>query len=379
MVATSTSLWPTPTVSSSSTSLPDASSTSSACSVASEMPPSWPRVDIERMNTPASRKWSLSRMRSPSTAPCAERAGWVDRDHADGLLSRRSSVTSDASRLDLPTPGGPVKPGHDRPTGVRVQLADELIGGRVAVLDQADGARDRPLLAGQHAGHQRRCGRSRGGRSCRLQAAVERVQQRVVLVRQADRDAYAGGRAERRQRPHDHALALQPGRQRGAVTDLGADEVGGGRLEPQPARLQLGLQPPRSPRFARAGGPARRRRPGWRQRGRAGSETSNGAAHLAQLGDHDRRWRDARSRCAARPGRRSSRTCAARPRSAAAAWAADRIDVTGVVDVLVVGGVDHDQHALGHGVQERRQRRRRRRCRRWGCWGCRRRRCGWRR
>ncbi len=68
--ATSTSLCPTPTVSSSSTSLPEASSTSSACSVASLTPPRCPRVLIERMKTPGSRKWSVRRIRSPSTAPC---------------------------------------------------------------------------------------------------------------------------------------------------------------------------------------------------------------------------------------------------------------------------------------------------------------------
>src|SRR2546428_591156 len=52
------------------TSLRAASSTSSACSVAWARPPGWPRVPIERMNTPGSRKWSARRMRSPSSAPC---------------------------------------------------------------------------------------------------------------------------------------------------------------------------------------------------------------------------------------------------------------------------------------------------------------------
>ena len=110
LVATSTSLWPTPTVSSSSTSLPEASSTSSACSVASEIPPRWPRVDIERMNTPASRKWSLSLIRSPSTAPCENGLDGSTETMPTVFWSLRSSVTSDDNRLDLPTPGGPVNP-----------------------------------------------------------------------------------------------------------------------------------------------------------------------------------------------------------------------------------------------------------------------------
>ena len=40
-----------------------------------------------------------------------ERARRVDRDHADGLLlARARAATSAEIKLDLPTPGGPVKP-----------------------------------------------------------------------------------------------------------------------------------------------------------------------------------------------------------------------------------------------------------------------------
>jgi len=42
---------------------------SAAWSAASLSPPSAPRLAIERMNTPGSRKWSVSRIRSPSNAP----------------------------------------------------------------------------------------------------------------------------------------------------------------------------------------------------------------------------------------------------------------------------------------------------------------------
>ncbi len=49
IAAISTSLWPTPTVSITITSHPAASSTRSACGVAHDSPPRWPREAIERM------------------------------------------------------------------------------------------------------------------------------------------------------------------------------------------------------------------------------------------------------------------------------------------------------------------------------------------
>ena len=67
--ATSTSAWPTPTVSTSTTSQPAASSTRIACGVAQARPPRWPREAIDRMKTPPSVAWSCMRTRSPSRAP----------------------------------------------------------------------------------------------------------------------------------------------------------------------------------------------------------------------------------------------------------------------------------------------------------------------
>ena len=52
--ATSTSLWPVPTVSSSTMSNPAASSTAAAAVEVAASPPAWPRDAIERMNTPSS-------------------------------------------------------------------------------------------------------------------------------------------------------------------------------------------------------------------------------------------------------------------------------------------------------------------------------------
>ena len=144
---TSTSLWPVPTVSRKTTSLPAASSTSSAWSVASARPPRWPRVPIERMKTPGSRKWSVRRMRSPSSAPCVNGldgsteitptvwscAADVADERADQARLADAGRAGDADRVGA--------------AGVRVELADELVGERVAVLDEGDRARERAPVA----------------------------------------------------------------------------------------------------------------------------------------------------------------------------------------------------------------------------------------
>ena len=106
----SISACPTPTVSTNTSSRPAASSSSAACSAASESPPSAPRLAIERMNTPWSRKCSESRIRSPSSAP------WVNGEEGSTdstptvLPASRLAFVSAPISVDLPTPGGPVKP-----------------------------------------------------------------------------------------------------------------------------------------------------------------------------------------------------------------------------------------------------------------------------
>ena len=81
--ATSTSTWPTPTVSITIQGHPAASRTRTASRVASESPPRWPRVAIERMNTPSSVAWSDIRTRSPRMAPPREGRRRVDGEHGD--------------------------------------------------------------------------------------------------------------------------------------------------------------------------------------------------------------------------------------------------------------------------------------------------------
>ena len=112
---TSTSAWPTPTVSRNTSSLPEASISSAACSAASASPPSAPRVAIERMKTPGSRKCSESRMRSPSRAPPRNgELGSIDSTATSRSCARWSLISAPIS-VDLPAPGGPVKPTTEAP------------------------------------------------------------------------------------------------------------------------------------------------------------------------------------------------------------------------------------------------------------------------
>ena len=65
---------------------------------------------IERMKTPGSRKWSASRMRSPSSAPLVNgELGSIESTATSRSLSR-ACLTSAPISVDLPTPGGPVNP-----------------------------------------------------------------------------------------------------------------------------------------------------------------------------------------------------------------------------------------------------------------------------
>ena len=104
------SLWPVPTVSMKTTSFPEASRRRAAWSVASARPPSWPRVPIERMKTPGSRKCSESRIRSPRMAPWVN--GLVGSTEITPAVrpSERTLPTSAETRVDFPTPGAPVTP-----------------------------------------------------------------------------------------------------------------------------------------------------------------------------------------------------------------------------------------------------------------------------
>ena len=212
MPITSTSPCPAPTVSRKSRSLPDASSTSIACSVASASPPRWPRVPIERMKTSGSRKWSLRRMRSPSSAPCVNGLDGSTEIDADALLllahvadERADQATTCRRRA------GPVTPTRTA-AGVGIDVADDSYASGVAVLDERDRARERALVARAHAGG-------------------ERLPRPVSARRQAARCSglSAAARAERR------ASTAAPRRSRAARAQARRARAASSRDDPDPA------------------------------------------------------------------------------------------------------------------------------------------------
>ena len=226
---------------------------------------------IERMKTPSSRKWSARRMRSPSSAPLRERARRVDGDHAHPLaLGRAGAPTSagDQARLADSRRAGEA---DDRGlAGARVELAHELVGERVAVLDEGDRPRDRALVAARDARRPERAGRSAGG-SPRLQRPRQGGGEDRVLLGRADRDpdacrgrrtAPAGARS-----PHRASSARARAR---AVADVDGEEVGARRERPHPRGRERGRRArPGRARSDPACGGARRGRPGSRAPRRA--------------------------------------------------------------------------------------------------------------
>ena len=91
--AMSTSIWPTPTVSTRARRKFAAPSTRRASGTARESPPRWPRVAIERMNTCSLVAWSCMRMRSPRIAPPVK--GELGSTHSTPTRSKGSSPSKD--------------------------------------------------------------------------------------------------------------------------------------------------------------------------------------------------------------------------------------------------------------------------------------------
>ena len=91
-------------------------------------------------------------MRSPRSAPVREGARGIDGDDADGPPASRTCPTSAPMRVDFPTPGRPGDPDDRRAARVRVDLADERVRERIAVLDERDRTGERATIAGAHAG-----------------------------------------------------------------------------------------------------------------------------------------------------------------------------------------------------------------------------------
>ena len=146
--AISTSACPTPTVSTSTTSQPAASSTRIACGVAHDSPPRCPRdghrADVDaRVGGVVLHPHPVAEQRA-----AGERRGRVDREHADPLVPaavrRRPAPTV---VVDLPTPGEPVSPITCGVPGVRRERRHDLAQLRRGVLDQGDQPGDAAMVA----------------------------------------------------------------------------------------------------------------------------------------------------------------------------------------------------------------------------------------
>ena len=113
-------------------------------------PPRAPRLAIERMNTPGSRKWSVRRMRSPSRAPCVN----GDDGSIDRTATARSRSPPGGQRTDqrrLADARGSGEPKDRRLAGVGEDLANEVPASGVVVLDERDRAGEGPAVAVEQA------------------------------------------------------------------------------------------------------------------------------------------------------------------------------------------------------------------------------------
>ena len=148
--ATSTSLWPVPTVSSRMTSKPAASSTVAAATDEAASPPAWPREAMLRMKTPSSAAYDCIRTRSPRSAPPVIGDDGSTAMTATDRPPARSSPMSAATSVLLPAPGAPVIPTRcARPArGCSRRRADSATGVRfsTAVSSRAR-ARRSPVTA----------------------------------------------------------------------------------------------------------------------------------------------------------------------------------------------------------------------------------------
>ena len=142
-LATSVSLWPTPTVSTITTSKPAASTKSIASRVCAATPPSAPDEGEGRMNADGCRESSSMRVLSPSTEPPRHGARRIDREHghALALLDELEAERLDQRGLAHARRAGEAEP--QRLAGARKELRHHLARQRLVIVAGRLGERDR--------------------------------------------------------------------------------------------------------------------------------------------------------------------------------------------------------------------------------------------
>ena len=174
--ATSTSLWPVPTVSIRTRSKPAASRTAPAAPVVEASPPAWPRAAIERMNTSPVAGVGLHPDPVAEERAAGDRAGRVDRDHRHGPAGRPDLGDERRDEGRLARPGRTGDADEVGAPGAWVELAQRGLGDRRAVLDRRQQPGEGATVAGAGGvGELGRSGSRVGGSRGRLGAHPSRA------------------------------------------------------------------------------------------------------------------------------------------------------------------------------------------------------------
>ena len=128
MPATAVSLWPTPTVSTITTSKPAASHNSSASRVCSATPPSAPEVGLGRMKAAGCTDSRSMRVLSPRIEPPETVDDGSTASTATRWPCAISCSPSASMKVLLPTPGTPEMPMRSDAAGVRQQGVEQRVG-----------------------------------------------------------------------------------------------------------------------------------------------------------------------------------------------------------------------------------------------------------
>ncbi len=131
MSATATSDWPTPMVSTMTTSKPNASHSSIASRVRRATPPRWAPPGEGRMKASGWRESSLMRVLSPRIDPPVRELDGSTASTATRCPSPTRCRPNASMKVDLPTPGAPLMPMRTaRPASGRTASSTEVASAR---------------------------------------------------------------------------------------------------------------------------------------------------------------------------------------------------------------------------------------------------------